>query len=60
MQQLKWVTIGYHEELDTDNSVIYWESIEEAPYRNGYIVKNTRDDLNGHINVSICFSLGAN
>lgn len=43
--ELNWSTISYKEEHDADNSVIYVEIIEEAEYRNGYLVRDIYMDI---------------
>lgn len=39
MNELTWSNIYYHEELDTDGSLLYVEWAEEAEYRQGYLVR---------------------
>lgn len=43
MTKLTWKTIYYHEELDTDGSILYIECTQEAEYRTGYLVKTVYD-----------------
>lgn len=40
--QLEWSCIYYHDELDTDNSVLYTEYVEEARHRGGWLIKSAR------------------
>ena len=40
--KLDWSTIYYHDELDTDNSVLYTEYVQEAKYKDGYLVRSSR------------------
>ena len=38
--ELTWRTIYYHDELDTDNSILHTEYVQEAKYRTGYLIKS--------------------
>jgi len=44
MDGLRWKCIHYHEELDTDNSILCIETTMEAKYRNGYLIKEIFHD----------------
>ena len=43
LNQLEWKTIYYHEELDTDGSIIDVEWAQEAEYRGGHLVRTIFD-----------------
>jgi len=44
MSDIKWHTISYEEELDTDGCVISMEFTQECEYKNGFLVVRRYED----------------
>ena len=40
IEKINWETIYYHEELDTHGYLLEIEWIQEAIYRNGFLIKH--------------------
>lgn len=53
---LDWKCIHYHEEHDTDGSLLNVEWTEEAPYRNGYLIRDVYQDKNEIKHMSITYA----
>jgi hypothetical protein len=56
LQNLDWTPIHYHEEHDTDGSLINAEWTEEAKYRKGYLIRDVHQDENGKLSISIAYA----
>lgn len=52
---LEWKTISYEEENDTDNSLFSLDWTQEAPYRNGFLVRHVMEEIGKDRVLSITF-----
>ncbi len=60
INKLEWRTIDYHEELDTDGSILHVEWVEEASYKHGLLIRSVfdqtyREDMHKVRNESLTF-----
>jgi hypothetical protein len=56
MNKLEFKCIYYREEHDTDGSLLEHEWMEEAPYRNGFLIKSVHIDSKDNRSESITFA----
>lgn len=43
--QLQWECIYFHDEHDTDGSLITSECVQEAKYKNGYLIRHFYEEM---------------